>query len=264
MIRPPFRPSSSCRTARLTTRLTAPFTIGLLIGWAADPVQSQTISQMTSQAVAQATSQEIAQATSQATSQIIAQATPLNPLTETKPANLLPVAPVNPESLGPTDPSTPPIATIRPPSLITPTLPALRDPARYLPQNQTIRLLLKLSHRKVYVYQGEKLIASYPVAIGRPEFPTPTGEFQVNEMIVNPSWQSPWTGEVEAPGADGSLGLRWIGFTEVTGGVIGFHGTPNVRSIGQAASHGCVRMRNEDIVKMYEYVELGTRVSVEQ
>lgn len=264
MIRPPFRQSSSCRTARLitrlaarlttrlTTRLTAPFTIGLLIGWAVEPVHSQTISQMTSQAVAQATSQ------------IIAQATPLDPLTETKPANLLPVAPGNPESLGPTDPATPPIAAIRPPSLITPTLPGLRDPARYLPQNQTIRLLLKLSHRKVYVYQGEKLIASYPVAIGRPEFPTPTGEFQVNEMIVNPSWQSPWTGEVEAPGADGSLGLRWIGFTEVTGGVIGFHGTPNIRSIGQAASHGCVRMRNEDIVKMYEYIELGTRVSVEQ
>ena len=156
-----------------------------------------------------------------------------------------------------------PIATILPPSLAIPELPPLRDPARYLPENRTIYLLLKLSHRTVYVYQGQKLLASYPVAIGRPEFPTPTGEFQVNEMIVNPSWQNPWTGEVEAPGADGSLGLRWIGFTATPGGVIGFHGTPNLRSIGQAASHGCVRMRNEDIVNMYDHVKLGTTVRVE-
>ncbi len=147
---------------------------------------------------------------------------------------------------------------------VIPSLPPLGEATRYLPEEQTIHLLLKLSQRKVYVYQGKTVLASYPVAIGRAEFPTPTGEFQVFEMIVNPAWQSPWTGEVETPGADGSLGLRWIGFTKVTGGVIGFHGTPNVRSIGQAVSHGCVRMRNEDIVKMYSQVKLGTLVRVEQ
>lgn len=159
--------------------------------------------------------------------------------------------------------STSDIRIVQAPQLITPALPSLGDITRYLPENQTLYLLLKLSHRKVYVYQGKTVLASYPVAIGRAEFPTPTGEFQVFEMIVNPAWQSPWTGEVEAPGADGSLGLRWIGFTKVEGGVIGFHGTPNVRSIGQAVSHGCVRMHNEDIVKMYEQVRVGTLVRVE-
>lgn len=149
------------------------------------------------------------------------------------------------------------------PPVITPSLPALGEFLRYQPQNQTIYVLLKLRERKVYVYQGEKLLASYPVAIGRPEFPTPTGEFEVYEMIVNPAWQSPWTGEVETPGPDGSLGVRWIGFTKLSNGVIGFHGTPNVASIGTAASHGCVRMRNEDIVKLYEHVKVGTLVRVE-
>lgn len=149
------------------------------------------------------------------------------------------------------------------PNLITPELPSLREFSRYIPENQTVHLVLKLGQRKVYIYQGQKLIASYPVAIGRPEYPTPTGEYKVFEMIVNPAWQSPWTGEVEAPGSDGSLGLRWIGFLEMPSGVIGFHGTPNVASIGQAASHGCVRMRNEDIVKMYEHVKVGTLVRVE-
>lgn len=159
--------------------------------------------------------------------------------------------------------SAPDIRIVQAPQPMIPALPSLGDATRYLPEEQTLYLLLKLSHRKVYVYQGKTVLASYLVAIGRAEFPTPTGEFQVFEMIVNPAWQSPWTGEVEAPGADGSLGLRWIGFTKVEGGVIGFHGTPNVRSIGQAVSHGCVRMRNEDIVKMYDQVKVGTLVRVE-
>jgi hypothetical protein len=160
--------------------------------------------------------------------------------------------------------STPaPQQTVAAPNLIVPSLPGLGEFSRYEPQDSTVYLLLKLADRKVYVYQGQKIIASYPVAIGRPEFPTPTGEFKVFQMIVNPAWQSPWTGEVEAPGPDGSLGVRWIGFFEMANGVIGFHGTPNVASIGRAVSHGCVRMRNEDIVKMYELVKLGTLVRVE-
>ncbi|WNZ24433.1 L,D-transpeptidase [Leptolyngbya sp. NK1-12] len=149
------------------------------------------------------------------------------------------------------------------PNPVIPTLPGLGDFSRYEPQDQTVYVVLRLGQRKVYVYQGQKVVASYPVAIGRPEFPTPTGEFKVFEMIVNPAWQSPWTGEIEPPGIDGSLGLRWIGFAEMSNGVIGFHGTPNVASIGRAASHGCVRMRNEDIVKMYELIKVGTLVRVE-
>lgn len=150
----------------------------------------------------------------------------------------------------------------RVPNLMVPELPGLRDSSRYLPENNLVHLVLNLGQRKVFVYKGDKLLASYPVAVGRPAFPTPTGEFEVFEMIVNPSWQSPWTGEVESPGPDGSLGLRWIGFTKVEGGVIGFHGTPNVASIGRAVSHGCVRMRNEDVVKLYEQIKIGTIVRV--
>jgi hypothetical protein len=152
-----------------------------------------------------------------------------------------------------------------------PDLPPL-DPAAFSPAapapslpsaDPTIRLVLRLSERQVYVYQGTTAIATYPVAIGRPDTPTPTGEFQVFEMIEDPAWQNPRTGEVEPPGADGSLGTRWIGFVEMPNGVIGFHGTPNRSSIGRAASHGCVRMRNEDVVAMFEHVRVGTVVTVE-
>ncbi|MEM8504138.1 MAG: L,D-transpeptidase [Cyanobacteria bacterium P01_D01_bin.1] len=124
------------------------------------------------------------------------------------------------------------------------------------------RILLDLSDRTVYLYSGSELIDSYPVAVGTAETPTPTGEFSVTQLVVNPVWQSPWTGEVRSPGPDSALGLRWIGFTSNSEGVFGFHGTPTVESIGHAASNGCVRMRNDDVVELFSQVAIGTTVSV--
>ena len=54
-----------------------------------------------------------------------------------------------------------------------------------------------------------------------------------------------------------------IGFAHEHGWAIGFHGTTKTQFLGQAVSHGCVRMRNEDIVKVFDQVKLGTPVIVE-
>ena len=143
-------------------------------------------------------------------------------------------------------------------------LPGLSDPDLFLPTEQAAtHLVLRLGQRRVFVQQGEQMVASYPVAIGKQTTPTPTGEFTVFEMVENPVWQSPWTGEVRSPGADSALGLRWIGFAHMPNGVIGFHGTPTVSSIGRAASNGCVRMRNEDVLALFNLVQVGTVVRVE-
>lgn len=158
-----------------------------------------------------------------------------------------------------------PLIQIRPFTIQAPELPlpALETFSHYQPtENEIIHLVLRLKERQLYVYKGQKAIASYPVAIGRPSTPTPTGEFRVLEMLENPSWQNPLTGEVEAPGEDGSLGTRWIGFANLPNGVIGFHGTPNRASIGRAVSHGCVRMRNEDAESLFQQIVVGTVVSV--
>ena len=65
------------------------------------------------------------------------------------------------------------------------------------------------------------------------------------------------------PGPTNPLGERWIGFAHGEGWTIGIHGTPNPELLGQAVSHGCIRMRNEDVVRIYERVQLGTAVTVE-
>ncbi len=131
------------------------------------------------------------------------------------------------------------------------------------PVEQPVQLRLSLSDRRVYVSRGDVVEASFPVAVGKSGWETPTGEFEVFSQISQPGWTNPFTNEVMSPGPENPLGDRWIGFWTDGNNVIGFHGTPNRDSVGRAASHGCVRMYNEDIRQLFELVALGTRVIVE-
>ncbi len=133
----------------------------------------------------------------------------------------------------------------------------------YTNENE-IRLILKIKQRKLYVYQGESLLNTYPVAIGKTKWETPTGNFKVMDMIENPGWTNFKTGERIPPGSTNPLGDRWIAFWTDGNDYIGFHGTPDRNSVGQAISHGCVRMYNEDVRELYDLVSVGTTVIVEK
>jgi lipoprotein-anchoring transpeptidase ErfK/SrfK len=123
-------------------------------------------------------------------------------------------------------------------------------------------VVVNLSDRRTYVYKGGEVIASYPIAIGKEGWETPTGTFRVTNMQPYPIWQHPITGKVFPSGPDSPLGARWIGFWSDGRNEIGFHGTPDIHLLGSAISHGCLRMRNEDVRLLYEQVEVGTLVSV--
>jgi lipoprotein-anchoring transpeptidase ErfK/SrfK len=130
------------------------------------------------------------------------------------------------------------------------------------PVMETVSLVLNLKEKHVYVYKGDKVLTKYPVAIGKKGWETPLGEWQVMEKVVNPGWTSFKDGSVIKPGKNNPLGERWIGFWTDGKDVIGFHGTPNVKSIGTAASHGCVRMLNRDVKALFPLVKVGTTVKV--
>jgi lipoprotein-anchoring transpeptidase ErfK/SrfK len=157
------------------------------------------------------------------------------------------------------------------PNLGAPELPPLGEPFRFIPQEpkapvnpvEEVRLVLRLRQRRVYVYRKNQLQTSFPVAVGKDGWETPTGNFKVMQMIENPVWEHPWTGELVPAGPDNPLGSRWIGFWTDGKNVIGFHGTPNPESIGRAASHGCVRMFDKDVQALFEKVAVGTPVIVE-
>ncbi len=146
----------------------------------------------------------------------------------------------------------------------TPTAPAKPAVAATSkpPAEELITLTLKLKQKKVFVYKDGKAVANYPVAIGKKGWETPTGDWYVMEKITNPGWTSFKNGSVVAPGAKSPLGERWIGFWTDGKDMIGFHGTPDVKSIGKAVSHGCVRMHNKDVKALFPLVKVGTTVKV--
>jgi lipoprotein-anchoring transpeptidase ErfK/SrfK len=130
------------------------------------------------------------------------------------------------------------------------------------PVPEVVSLILKLNEKQVYVYKGDKLVAKYPVAIGKKGTETPTGDWYVMEKIKNPGWTSFKNGDVLPPGKENPLGERWIGFWTDGKDMIGFHGTPNIKSVGTAASNGCVRMYNKHVKALYPLVKIGTIVKV--
>lgn len=100
-------------------------------------------------------------------------------------------------------------------------------------------------HRLTVKIQGQPY-KSYPVAVGNPSTPTPVGEYQVT-----------YKGKDWGP----SFGPRWLGLN-VPWGYYGIHGTNRPDSIGRHLSHGCIRMRNRDVVELYELIPLGTKVTI--
>ena len=125
-------------------------------------------------------------------------------------------------------------------------------------------LLLRQSDLTVYLYQDGKIAHEWPVAIGTSEYPTPTGLWTVIDKVQGPTWTNPapdgWGKDMPAtigPGIDNPLGLAAV-YWDASG--IRFHGTSDIGSIGTAASHGCVRMYNEDVLELYDLVEIGTPI----
>ena len=173
-----------------------------------------------------------------------------------------PAQSVRPTNPAPT-PSAPNLSVEQLAIITTPDLPSLGTPDRFLPKPQPqMRLVIRLGARRVYVYENDRVKTSFPVAVGRRGWETPTGNYRVLQMIQNPAWQNPFTGEVIPPGQENPLGTRWIGFWTDGNNYIGFHGTPNEESVGTPASHGCIRMFDRDVQRLFEMVALGTPVSV--
>lgn len=113
------------------------------------------------------------------------------------------------------------------------------------PQPQ-YRIAVDVDQRILTLRSNQTLVKKYHVAVGRPETPTPVGDWVITEKQVNPG---------------GPFGARWMRLSVPWGGY-GIHGTDNPASIGTAASHGCIRMYNEDVIELYNLVPIGTPVRI--
>jgi lipoprotein-anchoring transpeptidase ErfK/SrfK len=119
------------------------------------------------------------------------------------------------------------------------------------------QILVSIPGRELAVIEQGKVIRTFPVSVGASVSPSPTGEFTIVHRISNPTYYHP--GVVIPPGSDNPIGPRWIGLSKSGYGI---HGTNQPESIGHAASHGCIRLRNRDIKQLFEMVRVGDVVEI--
>jgi lipoprotein-anchoring transpeptidase ErfK/SrfK len=114
-------------------------------------------------------------------------------------------------------------------------------------------LSVDLSERTLYVMKDGEQVEAYPVAIGRPAHPTPTGEYRIRRLVWNPRWVPPdarWARHrrPRSPGDPRNpMGRVKLFFKDPD---LYIHGTHDVDSLGSAESHGCLRMRNSDAIAL--------------
>lgn len=116
-----------------------------------------------------------------------------------------------------------------------------------------VRLEVSLSARELSVVENGEVVRTYSIAIGRPKHPTPTGRFRTGDIVWNPSWRPPdvdWARDetYQPPGAPANPMQGVKIYFEAPDYFI--HGTNDPDSIGEAASHGCIRMTASDAIHL--------------
>jgi len=152
-------------------------------------------------------------------------------------------------------------AQARQPDPVPPPAPVISDAVALARVPSTLRaqeglhLVLDRQTRQLMVFDGGHLKHRFPAAVGTEGWETPAGTHQVLEKVSQPVWQHPGNGNHVGPGPANPLGIN--GCT-----VAGFHGTPHRWTVGRAVSHGCVRLFEENVQKVFDLVEVGTLVTV--
>jgi lipoprotein-anchoring transpeptidase ErfK/SrfK len=140
----------------------------------------------------------------------------------------------------------------------------LRQLAARSAKAQPIIVIHRGSNR-LYLYNGVRLVRSFPVATGQPAWPTPLGHFEIVVKQVNPWWfpptQDAWAAGAKPvpPGPGNPLGTRWMGLSAPG---VGIHGTSEPWSIGHSESHGCIRMQIPSAEWLFTRVRIGTPVFI--
>ncbi|MCV4229851.1 L,D-transpeptidase [Virgibacillus sp. LDC1] len=106
------------------------------------------------------------------------------------------------------------------------------------------RIIVDLSDFQLHLLDGDIVVRTFPVAIGKMATQTPPGSY----TIVN-----------KQPNPGGPFGAYWLGLSKPHYGI---HGTNDPSSIGRSVSHGCIRMYNEDVMELASLVPIHTRVTI--
>jgi lipoprotein-anchoring transpeptidase ErfK/SrfK len=120
------------------------------------------------------------------------------------------------------------------------------------------RVIVSIPDRRLALVEDDgRVLKTWRVAVGAADSPSPTGDFTIISRVTDPTYYH--EGDVIPPGDDNPIGPRWIGLSQPHYAI---HGTNAPRSIGKAASHGCIRMRNDEVKELFAMVHVGDSVEI--
>ena len=140
------------------------------------------------------------------------------------------------------------------------------DNRHIVPEPSNDGILINLPQRLLFYFNKVELISHYPVGLGRPDWPTPTGRFKVLAIEENPVWDVPKSIQEEMrregqvvktkvpPCPENPLGRYWIGLSMAGYGI---HGTIAPTSIYQFRTHGCIRLHPDDVADLAKRLSVG-------
>lgn len=120
------------------------------------------------------------------------------------------------------------------------------------------RVVVELGAHRLQAFNGAEVVLDAPIGVGTAETPTPGGTYFIKELLKTSRPGGPY-----GPYAYGLSGFSNV-LTDFAGGtgVIGIHGTNEPQLVGRDVSHGCIRLRNEDILTLVPVLPLGTPVEI--
>jgi lipoprotein-anchoring transpeptidase ErfK/SrfK len=119
------------------------------------------------------------------------------------------------------------------------------------------RIVVDLSARRLAFIRQGRVRWTSRVGIGASYSPTPKGSFYVNQRLVPTYPSGPW-----GPAALGVSAFSPVFKTWIQGGPIAIHGTNDPSSVGRASSHGCIRLRNGVMLRLFAETPAGTPVLI--
>lgn len=140
------------------------------------------------------------------------------------------------------------------------------DNRHVVPETFANGIIINLPQRMLFFFRDSALISAYPVGLGMPAWPTPDGQFSVEQLQKNPPWVVPVSIQDEMrkkgktvltrvpPGPDNPLGNFWMGLS-IPG--YGIHGTNAPPSVYHYQSHGCIRLQPENVAKLFQQIKIG-------
>lgn len=141
--------------------------------------------------------------------------------------------------------------------LSLPALPSIPNPE--------LKISINIPEKTLKLYEKGSLVAEYPIAIGMPQYQTPIGFYEIERIEWNPWWLPPdsdWAKDAEKtpPGPNNPLGPVKM----IMENALRIHGTNKPNSIGRAASHACIRMKNEEAKALAWYLQARSSLKTDE